>query len=740
MPGVIHPIATYANIAAPEACSYTLSHGQTPGCAVLRCSPQLAPPAPDGTLVITDGVLGEIILNNCHLDEMKVSRDSRGTYWSLRILDRRWKWARFGALGGAYNQLDPFGKLLPWTIRSPTELAQICLDAMGEVGYTILMPPGINYPGPYTSQPIVNISGVNPPVNWDGVPPAQALQQLCDMFGVRLVYQWNTDAVLITPIGVGNDLPRGSIHTQSIALRNPETPDSIAVRGAPTRYQVRLNLFPVGEDWDGSIRPIEYLSYAPRPNNNGQGATQISQIDLVNPDIGTTWLVYVNGFEMQVSSAGDVNSDLANIADAINGNDNVNTIVSASIATDTAGDPVVQVESLAAGVSFAISTDVNGSGTPPPAIEDVLIQAALPALPPGKGTWQYCAPPLFTGVRATDRLTLSQALALARKSVWRYYQVWNVESGHAPGVPITVPGYSKNPILRPQQLVLTDKQVDQIVPQKNDDNILGPDGRPLNVNFYNGYSRDVPGAIYGSVYNLNSNLNNGIWYPKAAYNTPAGAQVFTSFSIVQEFCMVIFSSPVYYFGAVANDQRNPDGTIPAGDPGGYFAPSPLTIQTAVLVRDPVTNEIDHFWKLIPLPGYSTGTNPRVYQHDDVQVNVTSTYNQNQQLTGSNLLEADPLIRADYYLASHLKEYELTGALINEYNGIMEIDVDGAIQQVTWSVGAEGGTTTASYNTEHSHWISSYPERRRAEFLDPAQGKVYQWDTVVPLFVGPPRPS
>ena len=40
-------------------------------------------------------------------------------------------------------------------------------------------------------------------------------------------------------------------------------------------------------------------------------------------------------------------------------------------------------------------------------------------------------------------------------------------------------------------------------------------------------------------------------------------------------------------------------------------------------------------------------------------------------------------------------------------------VDGAIRQVTWTVGGgQPATTRASLNTEHAYYLPSYPEKRR----------------------------
>jgi hypothetical protein len=682
--GVVHGVAGYPGVLSVESATYTMSHGISPGTCVLRCQVQtgLVQPAPYGDLVFSDGTRA-VVVPDCRLDNLKVDFDDSGYYWSLSIVDRRWKWRDLGAVSGCYNQLDPFGKLIPWTIRSPRELAVLCLSAMGETDYVLNMPEGLNYPGPFTSAPIINVSGVNPPISWQGVAPAQALQQLCDQFGCRVVYQLSSDSILITPQGPGSPLPtNASISKQGPSLKSVETPDGIGVLGAPTRYQLRLQLIAVGKEWDGSYRPINELSYAPL----SKGAAQSNSIGVSNPNVAVRWLININGRVLNVPVPDNtVASSLTAIADGINGDRVFKKLVSAAVV----GDEVV-VTALAVGVAFALSADFAGAAAPEPNIVTVLLAAAVPAVP----TWQYSGPPQFANVRATNRLTYTDAVNLARESVFRCYALTNFAGDGSPGIP--VPGLGRT--LRREQIVLQDTQVQQVVPQPGDATLIDPvTGRPATVNFYNGYSRDVPAAVYGAVAKY---LNSTVWYLGRQVNTKPADQVFVPFSVDPLRFMITFAGCVYQFQS-----------------GGYFAAN-LILQTGCQARDPVNNQVLTFVKTIPL-GTGAGTNPRMYHHEDVQVGVIGQYDAVDTLIGSQVLETDPLIRADAYLAAHLKEYQVSGGNTVEYNGILPIDLDSGIQQVTWSVGDAGAATTASINTEHDIWVPNYPERRRAEFLPPA---------------------
>src|SRR5690348_9551852 len=267
----------------------TFSHGITPSVCLLRCSPQEKLPAEFGDLTITDGN-ETVVFPACKLQAIKIEKDDRGFVWILEILDRRWRW-NFGVINGSYNQMTPFGRLIPWTIRSPKELAQLCLEAMGEQNYDISnLPNGIAYPGPEYPNPVINVSGVNPPVDWDGVPPAQALQQLADRCGCRIIYRWKTDDVLVTPVGRGNAVPAGSIAKSLPSLVAPLAPSGVGVIGSPTRYQCRLALTAVGKEWDGSYWPINLLSYAPQVTTPAK-----PQIDTITfKDFGGSGVVSVS--------------------------------------------------------------------------------------------------------------------------------------------------------------------------------------------------------------------------------------------------------------------------------------------------------------------------------------------------------------------------------------------------------------------------------------------------------------
>ncbi len=82
-------------------------------------------------------------------------------------------------------------------------------------------------------------------------------------------------SVLVALAGEGEDLPENEfVQTVTFGIDPPDRPDSLKLVGGPTRYQTQFILEAVGEDADGSIVPIDDLSYTPEA---GWGAELIGQ-------------------------------------------------------------------------------------------------------------------------------------------------------------------------------------------------------------------------------------------------------------------------------------------------------------------------------------------------------------------------------------------------------------------------------------------------------------------------------
>lgn len=178
------------------------------------------------------------------IQSIRVSRAGGATTWILAIADRRWVWAESGEITGEYN-IEVEGEVLVSSAKTPRQLAELCLAAMGETGYDI------------SAVPIDD----RPYVDWKVANPAQALSQLVEPYGLAVNLRFD-NTVAIVKIGTGSALPAGFL-TSEDSVEPAVTPRHLRVVSAPIKYAVDLKCEAVGEDTDGKIKPIDELSYKP---------------------------------------------------------------------------------------------------------------------------------------------------------------------------------------------------------------------------------------------------------------------------------------------------------------------------------------------------------------------------------------------------------------------------------------------------------------------------------------------
>jgi hypothetical protein len=702
---------------------YSIAHGISPGKAILVTYPQTGPIAAFGTLQIGDGVR-KLVLNGCRVARMTGQASSDGTTWTLEIEDRRWMWPNLAGISGTYNRMDERGKLVPWTIRSPAELAVLCLDAMGEKRYKINLPAGLKRADGKNLERYL-LAGENfpqslpnPPTVWDHTPPAEALARLADYYGCRVVYQPNLDRVVVTPTGVGRPLPNGPCEMLAGGVDAPRQPKAVAVAGAPVRIQGRFALEAVGEEWDGRVLPINDLSYAPMAKAavqittctfTGGGSPAIALYVTLRPGADDESIILFK----RSAPSGSVAAKLVAIASEINANTEAKDVISAS-ATATILTLTGKIAEEAFGVSV-FSDDI----TPPDKWVADLTQAPGPG---GQRSWRFCPPPLFPTVQATDRLSYGEAVAKAQKSVFKWYRIVNLDPYHG-SAPLKLPWVGK--IQRLQQVILEETKVAQVepsprIPGAQDKNnpirgalppvflMPGVGGIDVIGNgvlpwFYDGYSRDQPATVTGSVY---KGVSGQPLWTGSDFNTPADSRVFVDFSIDPYWQVVKFSDFVWKHPGAAN------GSAYVGVPA-------LTLETACKVTHPETGAFLRWEEVLPLGGLA----PVEWSlHDDVQVGVVGIYgdkDRRNRLTGVGFSFLDDAKgRAGYYLRGMAARYQLPTSDTRQYIGIYPIDPDGLVQQVTYSLGGRGATTMVSTNTEHAITIPPYPARRLAENLAP----------------------
>lgn len=712
MPDEIIQGARWPGVEAVESCSGSVGHGTSPSVFTLVTYPQAAEPLESGDLVFFDGE-NEVTLKDCKVDAVAGRAGSDGQTWTLTILDRRWKW-RGGRISGRYNQLDPRGKLIPWTIRSPEELALLCLKAAGETRFLLDLPDGLEKATGADEDKYLRLgenfaeSFSNPPVVWDQTPPIEALARLAEQLGRRFVYQPVADRILVTPLGSGKPLPDGPCEVIAPSINSPETPQYVAIAGAPVRIQCRLLLEPVGREWDGEWLPIDLLSYAPQATPQVQISTG-TYTGAGNPDALYVSMKVNAGQPNETdvtfrASSGTVAQKLSRLRQDINAHADVKKIVTAS---ETA--TVLTLTGKKEGEAFwGELTAINIA-----AGNTWIGNVTQIAIGPGGKTWRTCRPPNFGSVRATDRLQRSEALALAQSSVFRSFRILAVDPHTGQG-PLKLPWY-RGEIKRRQQLILQPTKVDQLRPLPRDKEGRDKGTVPLDPRkdpafatvlggilppFYNGYSRDQPATVYGSV---SARIGSVLWN-NALLNTEATSKVYVPFSIDPLEQIVTFAEPIYREWPVA-------GTM-------FMIEKPtLTLETAVLVLDAETHSVVRWDKeLLELGGSGL---PEWQVREDVYVGVIGNYDDKNRIKNFDQEGIDDAKgRAAYYLDGMAAKYRLVGGEMRSYIGIIPHDPDGYTQMVGWSIGPGGATTMVSANTEFDPWVPAYPQRRLKENLPP----------------------
>lgn len=227
-----------------------LTRGVLPGVHVVLIVPQDDMELEPGTLVIDDGIGGVLNLPDAlalRMSMRKVKLDG-GYVWALEVLDHRWRWDG-PTVGGEWNKRLPDGSVDEATKKTPQELATLCLDALGESGYSVAGMP----------------TNVYPYCDWRQHPSARlCLQEICDATACY-VCGGEFAAVTIYAAGTGPDMPTvpgNTIIHPTMTMVRP-APANFTVIGGPKRYCTKLKLDPFGFESDNSVTGIDNLSYKP---------------------------------------------------------------------------------------------------------------------------------------------------------------------------------------------------------------------------------------------------------------------------------------------------------------------------------------------------------------------------------------------------------------------------------------------------------------------------------------------
>lgn len=170
--------------------------------------------------------------------------------------------------------------------------------------------------------------------------------------------------------------------------------------------------------------------------------------------------------------------------------------------------------------------------------------------------------------------------------------------------------------------------------------------------------------------------------------------------------LVEFNQPVFRYRRIARSIR---GLVPGSTPGtideDFYFPADIRLRTAFGVRDLPTSQWRHAVIERVSPRKKFGTMPEYVKRTDVQlryINFRGAWTSN---------EREYRDAAKSYLDEHERRYEVDVPQGMTYVGLEAINLDGAIQQVSWTIDESGTTTKASRNREEPLVAPSYQERR-----------------------------
>lgn len=291
--------------------------------------------------------------------------------------------------------------------------------------------------------------------------------------------------------------------------------------------------------------------------------------------------------------------------------------------------------------------------------------------------WSKIDLPFFHQVAQASR-------ELACKSVFRYYRI---------RVPVEVPGYEGpdgNKV----------KTLEQLLPIEDEQ---------VETTTVGGEVQNLPARVFG------------VWHrgrDEAANNVPAlvppdkdGSESAERLRVTRPFVidtargLVIFDEPV-----VRNDHPSAHGS------SGYevnIAPADLVLRAACQVRDADSLALDRYVR-VRSTGSIGGTEPSYIKHEELTLNHVPQYSASYKIQSVRTNRAEIDAAADRYLDAWETQFQTRVPQIVRYPGVVPVELDGAIQQVTFHVGPSGATTTAARSNERLQTIYPHAQRRHLE--------------------------
>lgn len=276
---------------------------------------------------------------------------------------------------------------------------------------------------------------------------------------------------------------------------------------------------------------------------------------------------------------------------------------------------------------------------------------------------------------------------LAQRSVFRYYRI---------KLPAEIPGYdgpSGSQVSRQEQVLpLEDEQVEVVTE--------------------NGRTANLPAQVFGVWYRDVDDVTNSSGSlapapPPGQGDSPAESIYQGPRTLDLARGLVIFEQPVY---------QNTHSS--AGGGSGYevvIGPAELVLRTACRVRDPETLALVRHARTRTLAGASNAAT-RHLRHEEIVLTHRPTYSSSYSSVdvAKNVDEVNA--RADSFLDAAEQEYETLTPEMVRYAGLLPIELDGAIERISFHVGPDGAFTVASRHEEPPRVSIPHKARRLIERL------------------------
>ncbi len=240
--------AFFGGVEVQVSFSMTRSHGTSPdiGQLVWRQGTTL-PSSPNGDLVFKNNDATIITFFDCTLRNPSEQRTPMRNI-VFQVIDRRWRW-KHPTIFGNWNVRDDKDEIVTGTEKTPRELAELLLTALGETGYdATALPTDV---------------ALAPAVNWHYTPAAVELDKLCVFFGCSVTLQNNNTVKIVTDnTGAEPDNTGLMVPTEDGLIINL-APDYVTAYANDTLFDSWLTTEALGVERDGTRRPIDLLSYRP---------------------------------------------------------------------------------------------------------------------------------------------------------------------------------------------------------------------------------------------------------------------------------------------------------------------------------------------------------------------------------------------------------------------------------------------------------------------------------------------